>query len=313
MLKTNPDAKIVVVTAYDQRGLRDAAKEAGAAHYVPKDNLIELRTALNLPPIKAPVPPPASGSSRNVQNVFGSSGRSPVAQLAARVDELELFPAFVANELRAPLRTIESSISVLKGHTAASLPTEASTCIQHVEAACVQMNERIEALFSFADSGRAAIRWEDFAPDQLVRRVWEEISQRTPTDRVCFKLFRMPAIAGDRNLLRLAFTHLLDNALKFSATRTSPVVEVSCCDVGSYSVFAVTDNGIGFEMEHVNKLFLPLSRLPGSEKYPGIGLGLALSRRIVQQHGGRIWAEGRPGEGTTIYFTLPRPPATAMF
>lgn len=305
MLQTNPTAKIVVVTAYDQRGLRDAAQEAGAVHYILKENLSELRNVLNLPPLNASVP---AARAHPVHADRFSGMQNPLAQLSARVEELEYFPTFAANELRAPLKVIENFLAILQRQPAAQATPEIQSCASGIEAACRLMNQQIEVLLDFAASGGNSLQWETITTEKLIKDAWEDVGQRTPTDQVCFKMFRMPSISGDPNLLRFVFVHLLDNAVKFSAARSQPVIEVSCCDMGSYSVFAVTDNGVGFDMQHAERLFLPLSRLPASDKYPGRGLGLALAHRIVQQHGGRIWAEGKVDHGATIYFTLPRPP-----
>jgi signal transduction histidine kinase len=300
-----PLARLVIVTSYDEPELRQTAFDAGVVGYVPKENLTELRGLLK----RAPFP---DSSGRSMFEPAGSEidiarvVRNSTANLVARVEELESFPAFIASGLRSPLQTIHNFVTLLGRPQSPPLSSETQACIHRIGEVCAQMDRRINALLSFVNSGQRVVEWGHVATEQLVRQCWNEVFQAAPSAKIQFQTNSLPDVRGDRNLLHLLFINLLDNALKFSTGVNEPTIEVRCHEVaGDQTVFVVKDNGTGFDMRYAGRLFLPLSRLHPADKFPGVGLGLALARRIVQQHGGRIWGTAVPDEGAAFYFTLP--------
>jgi light-regulated signal transduction histidine kinase (bacteriophytochrome) len=168
----------------------------------------------------------------------------------------------------------------------------------------------IDDLISFSRMGRREMM--DTACDltALTREVYEQFDPTVRGRVKRFDLKPMPSAAGDAPMLRQALFNLLDNALKFSGTRPEPAIEVGGSTAGGWNTYYVKDNGIGYDPRHADKLFQVFQRLHGSEEFEGSGVGLALVKRIVERHGGKVWAETTPTEGSTFYFTL-RTPAGA--
>jgi signal transduction histidine kinase len=298
---SSPGTKVVVVTAYDQRDLREAATEAGAVDYVLKDNLSALRNVFR--------PASENPSMLTVASAAGDCNSdtppgSASDRLAARIEELEAFPAFAANELRMPIRTIENFIAILQRQSP-TLNDDARACVNRINEVCRQMHQKMDSLLAFTETGRRPLQQETVDLNALVQHCWNAARDGGAAQEFEFRQFKLPAVEADPELLGVVFRNVFENAIKFCAGRPSPTVEVNCCNVGDHAVIAVTDNGSGFDMRHANRLFLPLGRLHSADQYPGAGFGLAMARRIVQQHGGRIWAEGRLNQGATFYFTLP--------
>jgi light-regulated signal transduction histidine kinase (bacteriophytochrome) len=131
-----------------------------------------------------------------------------------------------------------------------------------------------------------------------------ELESAEPERRVAFRISQGISVNGDPNLLHVALDNLLGNAWKFTATKEEAVIEFGVTETGDMPACFVRDNGVGFDMAHADKIFLPFQRLPGAEEFRGHGIGLATVERIISCHGGRVWAEGEPGRGATFYFTL---------
>jgi light-regulated signal transduction histidine kinase (bacteriophytochrome) len=131
------------------------------------------------------------------------------------------------------------------------------------------------------------------------------VQELAPGPRARIELADLPAAAADRALLKQAWLNLVGNALKYSAKRPDPCIELGARREAQATVYWIRDNGVGFDMRYAEKLFGVFQRLHSSEEFPGTGVGLAIVQRVVQRHGGRVWAEGRPGEGATFYFSLP--------
>ncbi len=168
------------------------------------------------------------------------------------------------------------------------------------------MGNLIDDLLAFSRIGRAETRKTRVNLDQLIKEVVAEIGQDTQGRDVQWKIAALPTCYGDRSMLRLVLMNLLSNAVKFTRARKQSMVEVGYVDgnKGEFEVF-VKDNGAGFDMQYANKLFGVFQRLHRAEEFEGTGIGLAIVQRIIQRHGGKVWAESGIDQGATFYFTLP--------
>jgi light-regulated signal transduction histidine kinase (bacteriophytochrome) len=164
-------------------------------------------------------------------------------------------------------------------------------------------------LLAFSRLGRQAIGSSELDMDELARDAFNETVAEKGARSVELKIDNLPSSIGDRVLIRQVFVNLLSNALKFTRDRNPTIIEIGWKPDGDQNIFFVRDNGVGFDMRYVGKLFGVFQRLHAVDEFEGTGLGLAIVQRIVLRHGGRVWAEGLLGEGATIYFALPNNPA----
>lgn len=227
------------------------------------------------------------------------------AELEALNQELEAFSYSVSHDLRAPLRHIRSYIQILKEEPL-SLSAENRQLLTRTSEAAEAMELLINALLEFARMGRAALRRENFSSAELVNEVVREMSEDTKDRPIRWEIEPLPAVSADRALLKQVWTNLLANAVKYSRTRNPAVIRVGCGVRPEEYEFHVRDNGVGFDMKYADKLFGVFQRLHGRDEFEGTGIGLASVRRIITRHGGRAWAEARPGEGATFFFTVPK-------
>jgi PAS domain S-box-containing protein len=228
------------------------------------------------------------------------------AQLRQAVMELESFAYSVSHDLRAPLRAIDGFASLLATDHAPELSAAASGYLDLIRSAAQQMGALIRDLLAFARLGRQALRREIVMPEVLVRECLELLRPELDGREVRLDIGALPACEGDAGLLKLVWLNLLSNALKYTRRTPDAQIEVGCRDVDGDAVYFVRDNGVGFSMAYADKLFGMFQRLHRSEDYEGTGVGLASAQRIVQRHGGRIWADGALNRGATFSFTLPR-------
>jgi light-regulated signal transduction histidine kinase (bacteriophytochrome) len=223
------------------------------------------------------------------------------AELEAANKELEAFSYSVSHDLRAPLRRMAGFATILVEDYASHLPEEAQQFLRTVNKNAIQMGELIDCLLAFSRLGRQPLRKQEVAPAHIVLEVWEDFCEEREGRRVEFTMGDLPACEADPMLLKQVFVNFLSNALKYSRTREVTKIEVGRTDDG---VYYVRDNGVGFDMRYGEKLFGVFQRLHRAEDYEGVGVGLALVQRIIQRHGGRVWAESVLNQGSTFYFTL---------
>jgi signal transduction histidine kinase len=168
-----------------------------------------------------------------------------------------------------------------------------------------RMGDLIDDLLAFSRIGRAEAHKTMVSLEHLVQEALTEVRQEAAGRDIAWKIGSLPAWYGDRSMLRLAFVNLISNAVKFTRTRTRAEIEIGCTDQKRDQVVVfIRDNGVGFDMRYVNKLFGVFQRLHPTEAFEGTGIGLATVQRIVHRHGGRIWAEGLVDKGAIFYFSL---------
>jgi light-regulated signal transduction histidine kinase (bacteriophytochrome) len=231
--------------------------------------------------------------------------RQAILELKAVNSELEAFSYSVSHDLRAPLRSIDGFSQALLEDYGGRLDDTGQDFISRIRAATQRMGNLIDDLLTLSRVTRSSIRMESVNLSQLARRIATELQQGCPERRVEFEIAPDLRAYGDTHLLQVVLENLLNNAWKFTAKQSQPIVTVgqSQSDNGS-PIYFVRDNGAGFDMAYVDKLFSPFQRLHGMQDFPGNGIGLATVQRIIHRHGGRVWAEGVIDRGATFYFTL---------
>jgi signal transduction histidine kinase len=228
-------------------------------------------------------------------------------ELAAANKELESFAYSVSHDLRAPLRHLVGYSELLQKHASNSLDDKGQRYVQTILESAKRMGNLIDDLLAFSRIGRAETRTTAVDLQQLVADVVSEIGAQANGQEISWDIGALPVCDGDRALLRLVLVNLLSNAVKFSSTRSPAKVEIGSADGhGDKSEIFVRDNGVGFHMRYVDKLFGVFQRLHRDDEFEGTGIGLATVQRIVHRHGGTVRAEGTEGQGATFYFSLPK-------
>jgi PAS domain S-box-containing protein len=222
--------------------------------------------------------------------------------------ELEAFAYSISHDLRAPLRHMVGYTELLQKHAAQTTDDKGRRYMLTILDAAKRMGTLIDDLLAFSRIGRAETRETMVSLDQLVKEVQSELMHDTEGRNLIWKVGTLPDLYGDRSMLKLVLVNLVSNAVKFTRTRSSPEIEIGSNEVKSDGVVVfVRDNGVGFDMKYVNKLFGVFQRLHRVDEFEGTGIGLATVQRIIHRHGGRVWAEGHVGSGATFYLSLPKP------
>jgi PAS domain S-box-containing protein len=222
--------------------------------------------------------------------------------------ELEAFAYSISHDLRAPLRHMVGYTELLQKHAAPTTDDKGRRYMMMILEAAKRMGTLIDDLLAFSRIGRAETRETMVSLDQLVKEVQSELLHDTEGRNLTWKIGTLPDLYGDRSMLKLVLVNLVSNAVKFTRTRPAPEIEIGSNDAKSDGVVVfVKDNGVGFDMKYVNKLFGVFQRLHRADEFEGTGIGLATVQRIVHRHGGKVWAEGHVGGGAAFYLSLPRP------
>jgi signal transduction histidine kinase len=220
--------------------------------------------------------------------------------------ELESFAYSISHDLRAPLRAISGFCAILQEDYGAKLDAEGQEICGYIQSGVREMSQLIDDLLKFSRLSRAPMKVEPVNMRELAAAAFATVAADAPAQPAAvFDLGPLPEACGDAALLRQVWINLLSNAVKFSARREQPRIVVAGEGSGKEAIFTVQDNGAGFDPQHAGKLFGVFQRLHRSSEFEGTGVGLAIVHRIVERHGGRIWAEGKPGVGATFHFALP--------
>ncbi len=227
-------------------------------------------------------------------------------QLEAANKELEAFSYSVSHDLRAPLRHIDGFSELLRKRAENSLDDQSRRYLRNISDAAKRLGLLIDELLLFSRTGRAEMRQAGVETRALLDTVIAELQQETKDRAIEWRIGELPAVQADPAMLRQVWANLLGNAVKYTGGRSAARIEVTHrADGGREHVFCVRNNGAGFDMKYAHKLFGLFSRLHSAAEFEGTGIGLANVQRIVTRHGGRVWAEGRPGEGAAFFFCLP--------
>ncbi|RPH47449.1 MAG: PAS domain S-box protein, partial [Desulfobacteraceae bacterium] len=227
------------------------------------------------------------------------------AQLENANSELEAFSYSVSHDLKSPLQHITGYSELLNNRMAEFLDEKSKHYLKAIIDSTFRMGKLIEDLLSFSRMGRAEMLKRKTSLDSLVKEILKDFQANSYGRNIGWKVGQLPEAYGDNAMLRQVFVNLISNAYKFTQKCSEAVIEIgsACGEKGEVCIY-VKDNGVGFDMKYADKLFGLFQRLHRNEDFEGTGIGLANVRRIIHRHGGRIWAEGKVGEGATFWFTL---------
>lgn len=226
------------------------------------------------------------------------------AQLEAVNRELESFAYTVSHDLRAPLRNISGFSSILSEDYADKLEADAREYINRIQGNCKRMEQLIDAILRLSRFSRIQIKFERVNLSQIAEEIVDHLRQENPERNVEVSIMPGMIVKGDGVLLRVVVENLLGNAWKFTSHKEQARIEFGVRTLDNEPVFYVQDNGAGFDMGYAEKLFSAFQRLHREEEFPGLGIGLATVQRIINRHGGSIWAQGAVNKGATFYFKL---------
>ena len=296
-LQVDPMLVVIMMTGAGTIGSAVEAMQAGALDYILKP----FKLSAILPVLARGL---AMRRLRLQNAALERSVREHSAELEATNIELDAFTRSVSHDLRTPLNALIGFSSLMTMKYAAQMPAEPRSWLDQIERAAKRMNQLIDDLLRLSRLGRQALRLEPVDMALLARAVVDELIPAQDRQRVQVLIDALPRASADASLLRQVFVNLLSNAYKFTRQTPQPTIEIGCSLGSEGRVYFVRDNGAGFDMAHADRLFAAFERLHRAEEFEGSGVGLSIVQRIVQRHGGRIWAEGKPGQGATFYFTL---------
>ena len=229
-----------------------------------------------------------------------------ITELRQRTEELEGFTYSVSHDMRAPVRAIDGFTRILIEEYAKSLDDEGRRLLEIVRANTEKMGQLIDGLLALSRLGREKLVFSEINMSGIARTAFEEQKAVNGQDRkIAFKIHPLPNAYADKRLIAEVFQNLFSNAIKFTRKQAEPSIEVGHKGSPSEDIYFVRDNGVGFNMDHARKLFGTFQRLHAANEFEGSGIGLATVQRIIHRHGGRCWAEAKPDNGATFFFSLP--------
>lgn len=227
-------------------------------------------------------------------------------QLHEANEELEAFAYSVSHDLRVPLRAIDGFSRILMEDYGDSLDEEGNRLISIVRDNTEKMGDLIDDILLLSRVGRQKMKGFEIDMEYLVKNVWEDLRPDWEGRELELIVNDLPNAQGDRILMAQVFQNLLSNSIKFTRNKNPAVIEVGAQNYKDEIIYYVKDNGAGFDMKYIDKLFGLFQRLHTAEEFEGTGVGLSIVQRIIKRHGGQVWGEGEPFKGATIYFTLPK-------
>lgn len=297
-LELDPSLIVIIMTGEGTISTAVESMKSGAFDYMLKPFKLSV-----LLPVVARALAVRQLRARNAE--LEASVRQHTLDLEAANKELESFSYSVSHDLRSPLRHIEGFAKLLKLNHADQLPEEAQEFIERITYSTGRMGILIDDLLKFSRLGRQHLSRGDVNVSALVAEVLEELKKDQGDRPLDIRVGPLPNCSGDWSLLRQVYINLLSNAFKFTRGKNPAVIEVGFEEKAGERIYFVRDNGAGFDMKDAQKLFGVFQRLHAQTEFDGTGVGLSIVQRIIQRHGGRIWADAAPGEGATFHFTIP--------
>jgi len=296
--QADPDLVGIIMTGKGTIASAVEAMKGGAFDYILKP----FKLSAILPVLARAL---AMRELRVANAALAQSVRERTSELEAANKELEAFAASVSHDLRSPLSGILGNADMLIEDFSARLPAETLPLVNDIITSAERMKQLIEDLLRLSRLGRQALEKRAIDVAGLVGEVLRELAPEPGTRQAELRLGALGDCVGDPGLLKQVFANLLSNAVKFSRGTATPIVEVSCRLEAGQRIYAVRDNGAGFDMRNAAHLFGAFQRLHSAAQFEGTGVGLSIVYRIVERHGGRVWAEAEPGKGATFSFSLP--------
>jgi len=294
----DPTLVAVIMTGHGALETAVAAMKAGALDYIQKP--IKLATALPVLERALAVRQLRIEKKRLEENV-----RERTEELKIANRELEAFSYSVSHDLRAPLRAVASFTQVLLTDHVGSLNDEGRRLLQNVSAGAAHMDRLITDLLRLSQLNRQALHRQPVRFAELARRIVDEMAAERAGRDIEFVIADFPTWQVDPGLMQQVLVNLVSNAVKFTRERAHARIEIGYRMDGTTLVCFVKDNGVGFNMKYMNKLFGVFQRLHSADQFEGTGVGLSIVRRIVERHGGKVWVDGAQDQGATFYFSLP--------
>jgi len=294
----DPTLVAVIMTGHGALETAVAAMKAGALDYIQKP--IKLATALPVLERALAVRQLRIEKKRLEENV-----RERTEELKIANRELEAFSYSVSHDLRAPLRAVSTFTQVLLSDHVGPLNEEGRRLLQNVNAGAAHMDRLITDLLRLSQLNRQALHRQPQRFAEVVRSIIDGMASERAGRDIEFVVADFPTWKVDPGLMQQVFVNLISNAIKFTREREHACIEVGYRMDGSTLVCFVKDNGVGFNMKYMNKLFGVFQRLHSADQFEGTGVGLSIVRRIVERHGGKVWVDGGQDQGATFYFSLP--------
>ena len=260
-----------------------------------KDELGKLARAFNTMAIQV----------KNAQQSLEKKVQERTVQLETANKELEAFSYSVSHDLRAPLRAVSGYSMILKEDYGTKLDAEANRITDTIISNANMMGQLIDDLIAFSKVGKKDSMRQKINMKEIAQSCMTGLLQHESENKYDVQIDEIPECTGDENLIKQVWTNLISNAIKYSSKQTNPRIEIGYKENGSYNIYFIRDNGVGFDMQYAHKLFGVFQRLHSQEAFEGNGIGLALVKRILDKHKGEIRGEASPGGGAVFYFTLP--------
>ncbi|HKE18023.1 MAG TPA: response regulator [Kofleriaceae bacterium] len=327
-IKTTPvvrDVPLIMLTALEDREAMIEGLAAGADDYISKSGEFEVLRARVRAQLRRKqfedetrhireelLRKEMEAAEANAARRLAETRSHLLEELERKNQELEAFSYSVAHDLRSPLRAIDGFSDALLEDCAEQLDTRARHYLQRMRASAERMRELIDDLLQLSRVGRADLSRQRVNLSEIAHQVLDDLRRGDPSRQVIDQVQDGLTTDADNHLMRVAMENLLGNAWKFTAKVERAQIQVGVTHSDRGPSFFVRDNGAGFDMEHSKKLFRPFQRLHGERDFPGTGIGLATVYRVIDRHGGRVWAEAAVGRGATFYFTIPPPRAASQ-
>jgi PAS domain S-box-containing protein len=228
------------------------------------------------------------------------------AQLEATNKELEEFSYSMSHDMRAPLRALDGFSKMLLERHSAGLDDEGKRLLKVLRSSARQQGRLVDDILHFLALGRRKVKCGAIDMARLASDIVAELQEAAPERQMRLEIGELPPAWGDSGMIRIALQNLLSNAVKYSKSDSKVIIELGGVSQEEENAYSVTDHGVGFDMRYAHKLFRIFERVHPMGQYEGSGIGLAIVKRVVERHGGRVWAEGRVGEGASFHFTLPQ-------